>query len=145
MNLMSLSERAQGRQLWAETEFAGACDGGNLGCAASVSKILQEGGYSYANSPGVLDLSKQMKANGWSESVGAETAQPGDIIYSNGGRDRQHIGIVGIDENGNKVIYNNQSSTGQWAKDPFNACSIITNYSPDQVFVLHAPINPINM
>jgi|GEM_PF-6182668 len=143
--LMSLSERAQGRQLWAETQFAGACEGGNLGCAASVSKILQEGGYNYANSAGVIDLSNQMKANGWTESTGAETAQPGDIIYADGGGTKQHIGIVGIDENGNKVIYNNQSSTGQWAMDPFNACSIISDYSPDQVHVLHAPINAVNM
>ncbi len=56
MNLVQLSESAINRSLWAETEFAGVCRNGDVGCAASVSKILQEGGYSYANSAGVNDL-----------------------------------------------------------------------------------------
>lgn len=141
MNLMELAAQAalQGRQLWAETEWANVCQGGNVGCAASVSKILQEGGYGYAGDAGVINLAGELAANGWSQSDGPESAQPGDVIYADGGGDRQHIGIVGIDENGNKVIYNNHSSTGVWTKDPFNACSIITDYSPGQVHVLHAP------
>lgn len=141
MNLATLAGQAasQGRQLWAETQFAGVCEGGNVGCAASVSKVLQEAGYGYGNSALVTDLASQLASNGWSQSAGAETAQPGDVIYADGGGKRQHIGIVGIDENGNKVIYNNHSSTGVWTKDEFNACSIITDYDRGQVHVLHAP------
>lgn len=138
MNLVELSESALNRALWAETSFAGVCRNGDVGCAASVSKVLQEGGYSYANSAGVNDLAGQLASNGWTES-GIEGAQPGDVIYADGGGTQQHIGIVGVDENGNKVIYNNHSSDGIWHKDPWNECSIISDYSPAQVHVLHAP------
>ncbi len=140
MNLATLSQQAasQGRRLWEETQWAGACQGGDVGCAASVSKILQEGGYR-CGSAGVVDLAGQLASGGWAESSGAESAQPGDVIYGNGGGDNQHIGIVGVDEKGNKVIYNNHSDTGVWSCDPFNACSIITGFSSDQVHVLHAP------
>ncbi len=138
MNLTELSESALGRQLWAETEFAGVCEGGNVGCAASVSKVLQEGGYDYANSALVTGLAQQLVDSGWTES-GLEGAVPGTVIYADGGGSQQHIGIVGVDENGNKVIYNNHSSDGQWHKDAWNDCSIISSYSPDQIHVLHAP------
>lgn len=138
MGLMQLSESALGQQLWAQTEFAGVCEGGNLGCAASVTKVLREGGYPYAGSALVTGLADQLVQNGWTQS-GVEGAQPGDVIYADGGGNRQHIGIVGVDENGRKVIYNNHSSNGQWSKDPWNECSIITDYSPDQIKVLHSP------
>lgn len=138
MSLVGLSESALGSSLWAETRHAGVCEGGNLGCAASVSKVLQEGGYGYADSAGVLELARQLGAKQWTES-GVDGAQPGDVIYSDGGGSRQHIGIVGKDENGELVIYNNHSSDGRWHKDKWNDCSIITSFSPDQIRVLHAP------
>lgn len=138
MRLMDLSEQALSRQLWAETEFAGICQGGNVGCAASVTKVLRDGGYSYAGSALVTELASQLANNGWTQS-GPDEAQPGDVIYADGGGDRQHIGIVGVDENGRKVIYNNHSSSGQWSKDPWNECSIISDYSPGQIKVLHSP------
>ena len=138
MRLMDLAERALSRQLWAETEFAGICEGGNVGCAASVTKVLRDGGYQYAASALVTELASQLASNGWTQS-GPDEAQPGDVIYADGGGNRQHIGIVGVDENGRKVIYNNHSSSGQWSKDPWNECSIISDYSPGQIKVLHSP------
>lgn len=141
MSLADLAKNAVGRRLWEETQYAGVCEGGNVGCAASVTKMLHEAGYTGASSAGVIDLRNQLVSpeNGWTESGGAETAQPGDVIYSDGGGQRQHIGIVGVNEKGEKVIYNNSSSSGQWTEDPFNACSIISDYDPSQVHVLHAP------
>ncbi len=143
MNLATLSAQAaeKGRKLWAETPFAYLCESGKVGCAASVSKILQEAGYSYGNSALVTGLAGQLAANGWTQSTGAKTAQPGDVIYADGGGKDQHIGIVGVDKKGNKVIYNNLSSTGVWTEQPFNACSIVSGgYDPWEVHVLHAPL-----
>lgn len=141
MSLADLAKSAVGRRLWEETEYAGVCEGGNVGCAASVTKVLHEAGYTGASSASVMELRNQLVSseNGWTESGGAETAQPGDVIYSDGGGNRQHIGIVGVNEKGEKVIYNNSSSSGEWTEDPFNACSIISDYDPSQVHVLHAP------
>lgn len=138
MTLAGLAESALGSALWAETEFAGVCQGGNVGCAASVSRVLGAGGYDYANSAGVVELARQLGTNGWTQS-GLDGAQPGDVILGDGGGDHQHIGIVGVGDDGQLVIYNNHSSDGLWHKDAWNDCSIISDYSPDQVTVLHAP------
>ncbi|HEY9679343.1 MAG TPA: hypothetical protein V6C76_15150 [Drouetiella sp.] len=135
MELSDLSAQYLGRQLWADTKWAGACDGGNEGCAASVSKVLQDAGINYAQSAGVLELAGQLCSNGWTESEGTNTAQPGDVIYGNNGGEDQHIGIVGLDR-GQLVLYNNWSKDGRWHEEPLLSSYIATHFGSN-VRVLH--------
>jgi hypothetical protein len=137
MPLSGLSAKNLGQQLWAETPWASFCDNANEGCAASVSKVLEDAGISYAASPGVLALSDQLTSHGWSKSSGVDTAQPGDVIYGNNGGSDQHVGIVGLDR-GQLVLYNNWSSDGKWHEEPLKSFYIATHFK-DNVTVLHPP------
>jgi len=111
-----------GEALWAMTPFRNAVRGGRLGCAASVSKVLQRAGYDYAHHAGVGGLESQLMRNGWTKAP-LSAAGPGDVVMI--GRSRgwragggsAHVGIVG--ENG--VVYHNSSSRGQWIKDNLQA------------------------
>lgn len=130
--------RSLGRSLWAETPDAGLCDHGNMGCAASVSKVLQENGIAYADSASVRELRDQLTGHGWQQLEGLQAAQEGDVIYADDGTN-QHVGIVGRNAQGELVIYNNWSTDGTWHEDRPEECSIITDYAPDQVHVLRQP------
>jgi hypothetical protein len=136
---MRSADKQVGDELWAQTEFAGLCEGGNVGCAASVTKVLRDVGVDSANSASVVELKNQLSGSGWENAGGAESAQPGDVIYGDGGGEHQHIGIVGVDQNGQLIVYNNHSSDGQWHADPINQCSILTDFDADQIHVLRAP------
>ncbi len=63
--ITALANGMVGQQLWAQTKYRNAVQGGNLGCAASVSKVLQDAGFSYANSAGVNDLAGKLQRHGW--------------------------------------------------------------------------------
>ncbi len=109
--ITALANGDVGQRLWAQTRWANSVEGGNLGCAASVSKVLQQAGFSYADSAGVGELANQLTKHGW-QRVQVSQAQPGDVIYGNNGGRHGHIGIVGP----NGIAYNNSSSSGQWSK-----------------------------
>ncbi len=99
-----------GRSMW--THYM---NNGNLGCAASVSEVLQSLGFSYANSALVYGLQHQLEAHGWTSTT---KPQAGDVVLgyrnmdANGGGGA-HCGIVG--DNG--IVYDNHSSTGKWSQD----------------------------
>ncbi len=108
-----------GQKLWARTKFAGVVQGGNLGCAASVSECLQRAGFHYANDAGVGGLVDQLKKKGWTQHPITD-ARAGDVIYGhkgggwrNGGGNA-HIGIMG--ENGQ--AFANSSGSGRWKNGP---------------------------
>lgn len=108
-----------GQKLWARTKFAGVVQGGNLGCAASVSECLQRAGFNYANDAGVAGLVDQLKRKGWTQHPIGE-ARAGDVVYGhkgggwrNGGGNA-HIGIMG--ENGH--AFANSSGSGKWKTGP---------------------------
>lgn len=108
-----------GQKLWARTKFAGVVQGGNLGCAASVSECLQRAGFGYANDAGVGGLVDQLKRKGWTQHPISE-ARAGDVVYGhkgggwrNGGGNA-HIGIMG--ENGH--AFANSSGSGRWKTGP---------------------------
>jgi hypothetical protein len=111
-----------GQALWSLTPFKHSVRGGRLGCAASVSEVLQRSGYRYANHAGVGGLESQLMRNGWRKAP-LSAAAPGDVVVV--GRSRgwragggsAHVGIVG--ENGS--VYHNSSSRGQWIKDNLQA------------------------
>lgn len=115
-----------GQQLWAKTPWARYCEGGNLGCAASVSLVLQRAGFNYAQSAGVHELAGQLQRNGW-ERVPLSQAQPGDVLYNS-----HHIGIKA--ETGN-MIYDNSSSSTVWSHRAMNNSGL----SDGPVYALRPP------
>lgn len=110
-----------GEQLWAQTQWAGVCEGGNLGCAASVSKVLQESGVLRPGegSAGVLDLASKLERKGYQKVPITDMSQyrTGDIVYGStgsGGGGSAHIGIIGEIKNGQVWQYDNSSSKTTW-------------------------------
>lgn len=136
MQLSDIAAKDLGQQLWAQTPWAGSCDNGNEGCAASVSRVLEEAGID-TGSAGVLDLSQKLQSQGWTISSGVDSAQPGDVMYGNNGGEDQHIGIVGLDR-GQLVLYNNFSRDGKWHEEPLKSSYIATHFQAN-VRVLHPP------
>lgn len=94
-----------GQSLWAQTKWARYCENGNLGCAASVSKVLQSQGFGYADSAGVDNLVGILAKNGW-QRVPLSQAQGGDVLWNS-----HHIGLKAGDGD---YIYDNSSASGKW-------------------------------
>lgn len=113
--LVAISKGSVGRRLWAETPWASLTQNGNLGCAAAVSKILQESGVDIPGSPLVRELHGQLTARGWSriQISNQDQYQHGDIVYGLDDGLRGHVGIVDI-ANGVIYIYENSSTSGKW-------------------------------
>lgn len=107
------------RRLWAQSDFANSVKGGRLGCAASVSEVLQMSGYEYANSAGVGPLVDILKQQGWTQ-IPLDRAQPGDVVYGGkpgtrwwAGGGNAHIGVVGEDGQ----VFHNSSGRKRWVQD----------------------------
>lgn len=121
-NILANAVEGVGKALWALTPFRNSVNGGRLGCAASVSEVLQRSGYQYANSAGVGGLEGQLMRNGWTKAPLSQAA-PEDVVMVGrspgwrAGGGSAHVGIVG--ENGS--VYHNSSSRGQWVKDNLQA------------------------
>jgi hypothetical protein len=107
-----------GKQLWAQTPWAGACEGGNLGCAASVSKVLQEAGVlrQGEGSAGVEDLAAKLQGKGYQKIQITDKSQfhTGDVVYGDNGGGNAHIGIIGEIKGGQVWSYDNSSSRTTW-------------------------------
>ncbi len=98
-----------GRAMWQKY-----LNDGNLGCAASVSAVLNEAGFTYAHSTSVSDLHDQLIAHGWKTD---SQPHPGDVAVgyrrpkgSSGGS--AHTGIVGT----NGITFANRSSSETWSQ-----------------------------
>ncbi len=121
-NILANAVEGVGQALWALTPFRNSVNNGRLGCAASVSEVLQRSGYNYANSAGVGGLEGQLMRNGWTKAPLSQ-AEPEDVVMVGrspgwrAGGGSAHVGIVG--ENG--TVYHNSSSRGQWVKDNLQA------------------------
>ena len=113
---------------------------GRLGCAASVSGVLKEAGYKYANSALVYGLHNQLLKNGW-QKLPVSEARPGDVIIGirrsswQSGGGGSHIGIVGY----NGTTYHNSSARRHWIEDTLARWN--TRRYPRGVFVLRPPTN----
>jgi hypothetical protein len=109
---------ALGQPKWSETDTTGVTQGGLLGCAASVSAVLQDAGVN-VNNMLVRGVEMDLAAQGWQAHDFSER-QPGDVIVAyrtdpnNSGGDGAHIGIVGENPN---ITYNNHSDTKLWSQD----------------------------
>jgi hypothetical protein len=109
-----------GKQLWAQTPWANSCQGGNLGCAASVSKVLQDAGVlgRGEGSAGVLDLASLLEHKGYQKIQITDKSQfhSGDVVYGSkgSGSGNSHVGIIGEIQNGQVWEYDNSSSKTTW-------------------------------
>lgn len=133
---LSMARASVGRVLWGD--FASVVRGGRLGCAASVSEILQESGIKGIRSAGVSDLVSQARKHGY-ERLPISQARPGDIVYGTepgggGGGGTSHVGIVG--EHGK--VYHNKSSTGRWTEDRLSRVFSSRRFGSN-LWVLRAP------
>ena len=124
--IVAAAAQGVGQQLWAKTDWARYCEGGNKGCAASVSLVLQHAGFEYAQSAGVSELAGQLQRNGW-ERVPMSQAQPGDVLYNS-----HHIGIKA--EGGN-MVYDNSSSSTRFEHRPMSSSGL----SDGPVYALRPP------
>lgn len=112
--IMAAADRNVGHAMWQKY-----LNGGRLGCAASVSAVLNEAGFSYANSISVSALQDQLVAHGWTVST---TPHAGDVVCGyrrpkgSGAGGYAHTGIVGTDG-----TWDNHSSSKVWSHDPLSA------------------------
>lgn len=112
-NIANIAMANVGRRLWTFIRGVGA----NLGCASSVSAVLDRGGYNYARSASVGGLEGQLLSNGW-QKLPVNMARPGDVVigartpYYRQGGGGSHIGVVGY----NGRVYHNSSRSGQWSQ-----------------------------
>lgn len=115
--LVAAAAGSVNQALWAKTPWARYCEGGNLGCAASVSKVLQDTGVLKPGegSAGVTGLRDVLAGKGWHQVHITDKSQfkPGDVVYGVSGR-HGHIGIIGEVQNGQVWVYDNSSSSGTW-------------------------------
>lgn len=112
---LATAQNSVGKVMWGD--FASDVKGGRLGCAASVSEVLEQTGIRGIKSALVTDFARQAVRRGY-ERLPLSQGRPGDIVYGvepgggNGGGDA-HIGVVGA----NGLVYHNRSSTGRWSED----------------------------
>ena len=142
--LVAISRNNVGEALWAQTQWSGMVEGGNLGCAASVSRVLQEMGVRVPGSASVVELSNQLAAAGYDRIPISRMNQyrPGDIVYGatgGGSGGNGHIGIIGEVMNGQVWQYDNSSSSGQWTHHTVQAGGSFVpggRFGPGELFVM---------
>jgi hypothetical protein len=139
--LLAIAKGDLGRHLWAETRWAGACESGYLGCAAAVSRFLQQAGVG-VDSAGVEGVVNQLRQKGWRmERATPQTIRTGEIIFGLNGS-HGHIGFVGEVTNGQAWIYNNHSRGGVWAHDEISSSTFRLHGNSrfgNNIFVLVPP------
>jgi hypothetical protein len=109
--LLAVAQDMVGKKLWAMTQWAGACEDGNKGCAASISYLLKHAGEKIAGSAGVEDLVSQLVHNGWHLHLATtreELNAPNKVVVYRGST-REHVGLTTGD--GKEV--DNSSGTGK--------------------------------
>lgn len=138
--ILNVAKTSVNRRLWAKSDFANMVKGGRLGCAASVSEVLKDSGYRYANSAGVGGLVDILQKNGWTK-VPLDQSQPGDVVYGGKpgtrwweGGGNAHIGVVG--ENGQ--VFHNSSGRKHWVQDKLTSV-FNTNRFGNQRYALRPP------
>ena len=118
----------KGQSLWG---WSGS--GARLGCAASVSTVMEKSGFNYIRSASVSGVAEQAESHGWQKTQGLANAQPGDMVYGRIGGDA-HIGIVG----NNGKLYDNWSSDGRWHEENLSS-SYIARHFGRNTYTLHQP------
>ena len=109
--LISDARHNLGRPVWAFTRFASQCQAGNLGCAATVSELLQEAGVKIPGSASVYGVVDQLQQQGWQRLKISDKNQfrPGDVVFGLRGS-HGHIGIISQVNNDQVMVCDNSSS-----------------------------------
>lgn len=133
---LASAQSAVGRVMWGD--FASVVKGGRLGCAASVSEVLEQTGIRGIKSALVTDFASQAMRRGY-ERLPLSQGRPGDIVYGvepggGGGGGSAHIGIVGS----GGAVYHNRSSSGRWGEDRLASVFNRGRFG-SQLWVLRAP------
>ncbi|MBX9666098.1 MAG: C40 family peptidase [Candidatus Obscuribacterales bacterium] len=141
--IANAAQGLDGKRPWAHTKYEPQLQNGRLAGAASVSTVLQNLGYKYADSANVGTLSNQLLKQGW-KMVTLSEAQPGDVVYGGKvgtdwrkGGGNAHVGVVGEDGK----FWHNQSATGLWTADSIRDGFPKEQYA-NQVWVLRPPEAP---
>ena len=111
--LITDARHSLGQPVWAFTKFASVCQSGYLGCAATVSELLQESGVKIPGSAGVYGLVDQLSAAGWQKIKVTDKQQflPGDVVFGVHGS-HGHIGIISQINGDQVLVCDNSSSAG---------------------------------
>lgn len=112
---LASARNAVGHVMW--RDFASVVEGGRLGCAASVSEVLEQTGIRGIKSALVTDFASQAMRRGY-ERLPLSQGRPGDIVYGvepggGGGGGSAHIGVIGA----GGAVYHNRSRSGRWSED----------------------------
>ncbi len=90
------------------------CEGGYLGCAATVSELLQDAGVKISGSASVYGVVDQLSALGWQRIKISDKNQfrPGDVVFGVRGS-HGHIGIISQVTENRVMVCDNSSSAGK--------------------------------
>ncbi len=122
-SILAACEQDVGHAMWKQID--GGASGGNEGCAASVSAVLDQAGAANVSEMECHHLQSSLQGQGWSIT---DKPQPGDVVIGYGGLSAAHTGIVGK----NGTVFDNHSSTGTFQQD---SLSYFKNWN--QVVFLH--------
>lgn len=106
--ILAAAQADVGKAMWKQID--GGASGGNEGCAASVSAVLDQAGAANVSEMAVTNLQASLEKQGWTQTT---TPKPGDVVMGYGGLSSAHTGIVG--QNG--TVFDNHSSTGTFQQD----------------------------
>ena len=111
--IISIARHNLGYPVWAVTKFASVCERGYLGCAATVSELLQESGLKINGSASVSNLVHELKNSGWHKIKIDNKNQflAGDVVYGLRGN-HAHIGIITAVDKGKVLVCDNSSASG---------------------------------
>lgn len=112
-DLIALAEKNVGKPVWARTKFASLCKQGILGCAATVSDLLQKSGVPIAGSSNVYGVVNQLADIGWErvKITNKNQFHAGDIVYGTKGS-QGHIGLITGAKDNQVIVCDNSSSSG---------------------------------
>jgi hypothetical protein len=112
-DLVSIARHNLGRPVWAFSKFASLCQQGYLGCAATVSELLQTAGLEIKGSACVAGVVNELGNLGWHKIKIYDKHQfkAGDIVYGLKGN-HAHIGIITAADNNQVLVCDNSSSSG---------------------------------
>lgn len=128
-DILAACEADVGHAMW--KNINGGASGGNEGCAASVSAVLDQAGAANVSEMECHNLQAALTKSGeWSVT---DKPQPGDVVIGYGGLSAAHTGIVGK----NGTVFDNHSSTGTFQQD---SLSYFKNWN--QVVFLHHNSTP---
>ncbi len=112
-NLVDIAKHNIGRPVWAFSKFASLCQSGYLGCAATVSELLQKAGVKIKDTASVSTVVNELTNLDWHKVkiTNKDQFHAGDIVYGLKGH-HAHIGIITQANKDKVLVCDNSSATG---------------------------------